>query len=99
MSYSREQVREILTDLLRNAREDWDGTIIITDETGLFHDLGFESIDAVGLSSAVESAFDKTLPFADFMAEAKKQDWRDITVGRLLDFVCAHVDTAQSARA
>ena len=82
MSYSREEVREILIDLLRNAREDWDGTMVVTDETGLFNDLGFESIDAVGLSSAVESAFDKTLPFADFMAEAKKQDWNDMALSQ-----------------
>jgi acyl carrier protein len=99
MTYSREQVRATLIDLLRNAREDWDGSIAVSDDTGLFNDLGFESIDAVGLSSAVESAFNKTLPFPEFMAQAKREEWTDITVGRLLNFICTHVGVAESATA
>ncbi|MBV8847162.1 MAG: acyl carrier protein [Bryobacterales bacterium] len=84
---TREQIRNDLISLLKEAREDWDDSAAITDETGLFLDLGFESIDAVGLGSALEQHFGKVLPFPEFMSRAKEEDLSDITVGRLLDFL------------
>lgn len=88
---SRDQVREQMLGLLRDAREDWDESLTVTDQTGLFQDLGFESIDAVGLSSALESHFDQTLPFPEFMAKAKQMGWSDITIGALLDFLMTNL--------
>ncbi|MFN0101056.1 MAG: acyl carrier protein [Bryobacteraceae bacterium] len=73
--------------MLKDAREDWDSSIVVTDATGLFQELGFESIDAVGLSSTLEMNYDQTLPFPEFMNKAKTQGWKDITVGSLVDFL------------
>ncbi len=89
---TRDKVREDLIDLLKDAREDWDHSIVVTDETGLFNDLGFESIDAIGLSSALEAHFEQTLPFPEFMSKAKEQNLKDISVGYLLDFLMSHLN-------
>lgn len=84
---TRDQIRHDLIQLLKEARDDWDTAVEINDDTGLFLDLGFESIDAVGLGSALEQHFGRVLPFPEFMSRAKEEDVNDITVGRLLDFL------------
>ncbi|MBV9503591.1 MAG: acyl carrier protein [Acidobacteriia bacterium] len=91
---TRERVRHDLIDLLQDAREDWDHSLVITDQTGIFNELGFESIDAVGLSSALEGHFGQSLPFPEFMAQAKEQNLKDITVGQLLDFLMLHLEAS-----
>ena len=91
---TRERVRDDLIELLRDAREDWDRSITVTDATGIFNELGFESIDAVGLSSALEGHFEQTLPFPEFMSKAKEQNLTDITVGQLLDFLMQNLQTS-----
>ena len=91
---THEQIRNDLISLLREAREDWDDSVVITDQTGLFLDLGFESIDAVGLGSALEQHFGKILPFPEFMSRAKEEDLPDITVGRLLEFLELHLESS-----
>lgn len=91
---TRDKVREDLIDLLKDAREDWDPTVKVTDETGLFRELGFESIDAVGLSSSLEAHFDQSLPFPEFMTLMKEQNRKDITIGDLLDFLMANLKTS-----
>jgi acyl carrier protein len=84
---TRDQVRSQVIELLKSAREDFDSSVEISDQTGLFRDLGFESIDAIGLSSSLEGTFDQTLPFPEFMNRAKREEWKDITLGQLLDFL------------
>ncbi len=69
------------------AREDWDNSIVVTDDTGIFRDLGFESIDALGLASSLEDRFGLVLPFPEFMAKARAEQAKDITIGMLLDFL------------
>lgn len=88
---TRDDVRRDLIQCLQDAKEDWDSSIVVTDETGLFEDLGFESIDAVGLSAALEAHFAATLPFPEFMSRAKRENLSDISVGRVLDFLMLHV--------
>ena len=89
---TRDRVRQDLIELLKDAREDWDHALVITDQTGIFNELGFESIDAVGLSSALEGHFEQSLPFPEFMARAKEQNLKDITVGQLLDFLMQNLN-------
>jgi acyl carrier protein len=91
---TRDRVRNDLIVLLENAREDWDHSLTITDSTGIFHDLGFESIDAVGLGSALEGHFEQSLPFPEFMSRAKEQNLADITVGQLLDFLMTNLEAS-----
>jgi acyl carrier protein len=96
---TREEIRSDLIELLKEAREDWDDSIVVTDETGLFLDLGFESIDAVGLGSALEQHFGKLLPFPEFMSQAKEEGVSDITIGRLVDFLVANLQQAGGSAA
>lgn len=74
---------KIMTDL----RNDWEYSDEITEQTELFRDLGFESIDAVALGSAVEDHYDRSLPFAEFLMRAVERQASDISVGELLDFL------------
>jgi acyl carrier protein len=91
---TRDCVRNDLIELLKDAREDWDHAVVVTDRTGIFNELGFESIDAVGLSSALEGHFEQALPFPEFMAKAKEQNLKDITVGQLLDFLMLNLEAS-----
>jgi acyl carrier protein len=68
--------------------------LTITNSTGIFRDLGFESIDAVGLGSALEGHFEQSLPFPEFMANAKEENLTDITVGQLLDFLMTNLEAS-----
>jgi len=94
---TKEEIRTELISLLKQAREDWDDSTVITDDTGLFLDLGFESIDAVGLGSVLEQHFGKILPFPEFMSRAREEDLSDITVGRLVDFLVLNLDASPVA--
>ena len=89
---TRERVRHDLIERLKSAREDWDHSVTITDNTGIFNELGLESIDAVGLSSALEGHFEQSLPFPEFLSKAKEQNLKDITLGQLLDFLMQNLE-------
>ena len=80
--------------LLKSLKEDWDYSAELTEDTGLFGDLGFESIDAVALGAAIEEHFGEQLPFAEFLTIAKDKNLKDITIGYLVDFLTAHLTSA-----
>jgi len=86
-SHDRESVKTALMGILKDLREDWEYSREITEETGIFGDLGFESVDAVALSAAVEDHFAQSLPFAEFLTRAREQHLKDITIGHFLDFL------------
>lgn len=90
----REEVLKILTDL----REDWEYSDEITEQTGIFKDLEFESIDAVAMGSAIEEHFNQSLPFAEFLTKANERQAEDITVGEVLDFLLANLKPTQEAK-
>jgi acyl carrier protein len=81
-------------ELLKELREDWEYTGEITDETGMFRDLGFESIDAVALGAAIEERFGQQMPFAEFLTRAREQNLDDISIGYLLEFLLANLNAA-----
>lgn len=93
---SRDNIRDEILGILKQIRDDWECSAEITESTGLFRDLGFESIDAVALGSALEDHFNQTLPFAEFLTRAREEQWADITIGRLTDFLIGALD--QQAR-
>jgi len=78
-------------DIMKELREDWEYSGEITEETGIFGDLGFESVDAVALSAAVEEEFGESLPFAEFLTRARDSQLKDITIGYFLDFLMANL--------
>ena len=87
----RESVRSIVIDMLKELREDWEYSGELTEDTGIFQDLGFESIDAVALGAAIEERFGQPLPFAEFLTHARDQNVKDITIARLLDFLMVNL--------
>ena len=95
---TKEAIRADLLRIIRDLREDWDWSIEITDDTGIFRQLGFESIDVVALGSMLEDHFDRTLPFADFLTQAKEHQVSDITVGDVLALLVANLSDARAAR-
>ena len=84
-------IRADLLHIMRQLREDWDSSGEINDYTGIFRDLGFESIDLVALGSMLEEHFNRTLPFAEFLTKAREDHVEDITVGAMLEFLVVNL--------
>jgi acyl carrier protein len=93
---THDAIRNDLMTLLKSLREDWEYSAELTDETGLFGDLGFESIDAVALGAAIEEHFGQQLPFAEFLTRAKEQQLKDISIGYLLEFIVTNLNGAEA---
>ena len=70
---------------------DWEYSGEITPETTLLEDLGFESIDAVALGSAIEEHYGQSIPFAQYLSELEERGASDITLGEIAEFVYAHL--------
>lgn len=83
----RETIKVSLMNMLKELREDWEYSEELTEQTGIFRDLGFESIDAVALGAAIEEHFGQSLPFAEFLTHSREQNLDDISIGSLLDFL------------
>jgi acyl carrier protein len=88
---TRDEIKVDLVRIIQEIRDDWDYSGEIKESMGLFRDLGFESIDAVALGTALEEYFDRALPFAEFLTKAREENWPDITVGYLLEFLTANL--------
>lgn len=93
----RDNLRADLLRILRELRDEWDFDGEVTEETGIFGDLEFESIDAVALGSAIEEHYDQSLPFAEFLMKANERQATDITVGELLEFLCENVKAKEAS--
>jgi acyl carrier protein len=91
-------LRDVLGLLNRLAR-DWDYSVEISRETFLFADLGFESIDAVVLSSFIQEHYQRRFPFPQLLAEIGKREVKDIRIGELVEFVYTHMDDTVSSAA
>ena len=91
---NRSAVRDVVVAQIHEVRDDWDISTPITEKTGLFNDIGFESIDAVALGAAIEEHYDLQLPFADFLTKANEEKWPDVTVGQLVDFLLESLPAA-----
>lgn len=99
MTYlTTDQIRTDLVKILEQIRDDWNRSIQVTDQTGIFRDLGFESIDAVALGSTIEEHYNRSLPFAEFLTEVKEQNLEDLTVGRLVAFLAANLNPVSTER-
>lgn len=92
--FPREQIRQDLVKILEGIRDDWNRSIHVTEATGIFRDLGFESIDAVALGSTLEEHYNRSLPFAEFLTRIKEQQSTDITVGMLVSFLVENLNGA-----
>jgi acyl carrier protein len=81
--------RDVLADLAR-ILSDFEGreySGAIGPETRFFADLGLASIDAVVLGERLQEHYGHPLPFGELMADLGKAEDRDLTIGRLADFL------------
>ena len=92
MRKTREEVLNEVIDLMQELAADWDYSRPLTPETGLFFDLGFESLSVVVLGTAIQERYQRETPFAALLADVGQREVRDLTIGELVDFVCRHLD-------
>lgn len=98
MPADRAAVKAELLKVLTSLRDDWEYSGEITEQTGIFQDLGFESIDAVALGSAIEDHYNRSMPFAEFLMKANERQAKDITIGELVTFLVDNLSvTGKSA--
>ena len=97
MKRTRPQVLAEVLNLVQTVVQDWEFDSPVTEQTRLYGDLAFESLDLVVLGAAVQERFVQTFPFPDLFAEIGQRDVRDLTIGELVDFLERHlVDQAQA---
>lgn len=82
-----------LVSLLEDFTQDWDrdDETLMTRDTKLLADLGFESIDIIQLLVAIEEDIThKKVPFDQLlMSNGRYVD--DLTIGRIADFLAQHL--------
>ena len=92
-------IRNDLLKILTELRDDWEYSGEITEQTGIFQDLEFESIDAVALGTAIEEHYNQSLPFAEFLTKASERKATDITVGELVSFLVENLQPSRGTTA
>ncbi len=92
----RDSILADVLGLLDRLSRDWEYSAEISADTFLFADLGFESIDAVVLSSFIQEHYQRKFPFPQLLAEIGKREVKDIRIGELVEFVHTHMDEAVS---
>lgn len=98
MKKGREEILADVLLLLHRLADDWEYDGDVTEDTYLFADMGFESLDVVVLATAVQEHYGQVLPFPEFFAEIGQRELRDISVGQWVDFVYRHLNDVPSQR-
>ena len=94
MNRAEAYIMQTLHELAR----DWDYDEPITANTGLFGQLGLESLDAVILATAIQEHYGCQMPFPKLFADVGERQ-QDLTVGQLIEFVERHAGGAPAAHA
>jgi len=90
MRPSRQQIQDYLLQKMVELTQDWDYAEPVRPESKLFTELGFESLDAVVLCTAIQEHYQTPMPFAELLAEIGQQQ-RDLSINELTDFVNTHL--------
>ena len=77
--------------MLQELARDWDYAGEIGPETRLFADLGFESLDAVVLGTAIQERYQQAMPLAELLTEIGLRPKPDLTVRELVEFIDAQL--------
>ncbi len=92
---ARETVLADVRAILEELMGDWEFEGEVREDAYLFMDLGLESIDAVALGTGLEEKYQQSLPFAQFLLALQEQERIDFTIGHLVDFVTAALNSAE----
>jgi len=90
MRPTRQEVLNYLLQKMGELTQDWDYVEPVRPESLLFTELGFESLDAVILCTAIQEHYQAQMPFAELLAEIGEQQ-RDLSIDELADFVDTHL--------
>ena len=90
MRPSRQEILDYLLQKMGELTQDWDYPDPVRPESKLFTELGFESLDAVVLCTAIQEHYQTPMPFAELLAEIG-QEQRDLSIDELTDFVHTHL--------
>jgi acyl carrier protein len=91
MTPSHAEIEAQVITMLGEIARDWEYSDGIGPDTRLFRDLGFESLDAVVLGTAIQERYQRPMPFAELLAEIGQRPVPELTVGELVSFVELHV--------
>src|SRR2546422_8351231 len=94
MKPDRQEILAHVRALLQQLAQDWDYSRPVGPETLLFSELGFESLDAVVLGTAIQEHYQRLMPFAQLLADIGQRQC-DLSVADLVDFIELHVTPAQ----
>jgi len=98
MRPSRQEILDYLLQKMGELTQDWDYPDPVSPESKLFAELGFESLDAVVLCTAIQEHYHTPMPFAELLAEIGQQQ-RDLSIDELTDFVNTHLGVPAGADA
>jgi acyl carrier protein len=90
MRPSRQEILDYLLHKMGELTQDWDYPDPVGPESRLFTELGFESLDAVVLCTAIQEHYQTPMPFAELLAEIGQQQ-RDLSIDELANFVDTHL--------
>lgn len=88
---SSDAIQTDVIDLIGAAARDWDYEGTIGPATRLFADLGFESLDAVILGTAIQERYKRAMPFAELLASIGSSG-SDLSISQLVTFIRTHLD-------
>jgi len=96
MTQTRQDIQAYVLSLLQGLAKDWDYSQEIGPQSLLFSELGFESLDAVVLGTAIQEHYQRQMPFAELFARIGEQEVRDLSVAQLVEFVDTHLNSRMS---
>ena len=91
MRSGRDEIEAYVLRTLDELAQDWEYSEAVGTETGLFSDLGFESLDAVVLGTVIQEHYDRPMPFAELLADVGQREVKELTVRELVSFIESHL--------
>jgi acyl carrier protein len=93
MKTTPQEVLHYVLQTVESLCQDWDYADPVGPESLLFTRLGFESLDAVVLCTAIQEHYQTPMPFAELLADIGQKQ-RDLSILELAGFVHQHLNGA-----
>jgi acyl carrier protein len=90
---TNDEIQADVIALIAETARDWEYGGEISSATRLFADLGFESLDAVILGTAIQERYKRAMPFAELLASIGSSG-SDLSVAQLVTFIRTHLHPA-----
>jgi acyl carrier protein len=87
MEITRDSVLANILEIVQSMQDEWDDSSATSDDSYLFGNLNWRSIEVVYLVNAIQQTYKQTFPFPEFLQDIERRDRKDVRVGELVDFV------------